>query len=202
MSERSPREGPREGPREVPSEVAPEVTPRSPTRSPTRSPRKVSLKVEKTSSEERGFRTAAEELAHLTAKYHRRGLNTDWRNMEYRIESGEYPPATGELTSYETESKKKAEAEIARKKKAEAETARKIKADAEKLLLQENKKLQEKYDKMVEKHKRYGALLNELKAYIAEHCPKKKLFKTLGGQRKTKKRKYKRSKHRHTKKPN
>jgi hypothetical protein len=132
--------------------------------------------------------------------------------MEFRIQPDEYPPAKGELTSYESESKKK--------------------ADAVATLLQQNKELQEKYDKakerniyydgMINKHseedKKLRTLIAELRAHIAKYCPKKtfktiRKIKTLGGQKqknkskkpksnKTKKRKYKRSKHRHTKKQN
>ena len=132
--------------------------------------------------------------------------------MEFRIQPGEYPPAKRELTSYENESKKKAEAETT--------------------LLQQNKELQKKYDKVMERNKYYDDRINkhseedkklrtliaELRAHIAKYCPKKtfktiRKIKTLGGQKqknkskkpksnKTKKRKYKRSKHRHTKKPN
>jgi hypothetical protein len=159
-----------------------------------------------------GYRTAQERADHESALYHERGLNTDWKNMEYRIETGEYPPATGKLTSYESKSKTKAEAETT--------------------LLQKNKELQEKYDKAMERNiyydgrinkhseedKKLRTLIAELRAHIAKYCPKKtfktiRKIKTLGGQKqknkskkpksnKTKKRKYKRSKHKHTKKQN
>jgi hypothetical protein len=174
------------------------------------------------SFQKKGYRTAQERAEHESALYHERGLNTNWKKMELRLQPGEYSSAKGELTSYETDSKIK----------ADAETARKIKAEAETTLLQQNKELQEKYNKVMERNIYYDGridkhdeednklrtLIAELRAHIAQHCPKKtfktiRKIKTLGGQKqknkskkpksnKTKKRKYKRSKHRHTKKPN
>jgi len=190
-------------------------------RSERRSP-----KGELTTFEKNGFDSAQAESDARTKAYHERGRNTDWKKMELRIQSGDYSPAKGELTSYETARKITAEAEPVRKIKADAETERKIKAEAETTLLQQNKELQDKYDKAMERNKYYDDRINkhseedkklrtliaELRAHIAKYCPKKK-FKTVGGQKqknkskkpksnKTKKRKYKRSKHRHTKKPN
>jgi hypothetical protein len=192
-SERSPKRSPKSSSERRPREVPPEEG-------------------EQPSFKKQGFLTAQQRAKHESALYHERGLNTDWKNMEYRIEQGEYPPATGELTSYETDSKKKAEAETT--------------------LLQKNKELQEKYDKAMERNiyydgrinkhseedKKLRTLIAELRAHIAKYCPKKtfktiRKIKTLGGQKqknkskkpksnKTKKRKYKRSKHKHTKKPN
>jgi hypothetical protein len=172
-------------------------------RSPKSSSKRRPSKGELTSSEKNGYDSVQAEAEARTKAYHKKGLNTDWKSLSYRVEPNhQYLPVRTELISDEIL--------VAENETLVAENKR-IKETLKRWSDEKDKRAKEREDITLNTNK-LKENITKLENYIAKYCPKKK-FKTVGGQKqknktkkpksnKTKKRKYKRSKHRHTKKPN
>ena len=173
-----------------------------------------SPKGELISSEKNGYDSVQAEADARTKAYHEMGLNTDWKSRRYRVEQDyQELPVITELTRDEILA---AENETLKAKNETQAATNETQAATNETLVAENKRLKEtlerwsnEKDKRAKEREAITLNTNKLKEnitklenYIAQRCPKKK-FKTVGGQKKTKKtkkRKYKRSKHKHTKK--